>query len=434
MATLDLNDIQGLIVRGYPALKEASYAILRITDIAKAKQWILSIIPGIIPATNKEPLFALHIAFTNSGMQHFFKKEDYDVPFSREFLEGITHSERSRILGDTNANDPKDWRWGNAATKVDLVLMAFAADKVTLQQKLDALIKGDNGLENVIMLETKYLDGVEPFGFADGISNPYIHGLGEEKRVDTIPDPGKTLDQHTIMPGEFIMGYLNEYNKLPFSPSLKEGATDIGKNGTYMVIRELEQDVDGFWNFIKSHSQEPELLAAKMIGRYKDGKPITIGGASSDDQNDFLYREKDLEGFGCPVGAHIRKMNPRDGIDNDAEISIAISRHHRIIRRGRAFSDNERKGLFFICLNTQLNRQFEFIQHSWANNPKFDGLYNDIDPIIGVPIHGISKEGEFTVPATPYRKKIPNIPQFVTVKGGAYFFLPGINCLKLMAQ
>jgi deferrochelatase/peroxidase EfeB len=193
-----------------------------------------------------------------------------------------------------------------------------------------------------------------------------------------------------------------------------------------------------------------------MFGRYPNGNIVTPNSSINDpvletnEINNFFYKENDPHGYGCPIGSHIRKANPRDGIDDDTANSIQISKRHRILRRGRPFGDfldesmepdkminskvEGKRGIYFICFNANIARQFEFIQQAWLNNPKFGGLDYDVDPINGYSYYeNHYSPGTFTIPDCPVRKKIINIPQFITVKGGAYFFMPGISAIKFMA-
>lgn len=165
----------------------------------------------------------------------------------------------------------------------------------------------------------------EHFGFNDGITNPEIVGIGKKQGPHS---------NDKVMPGEFILGCPNEYDKYPFSPQIN--GMDIGRNGSYMVFRQLEQDVKGFWKFVKdAAAADPffkgdyNLLAAKMVGRRRDGTPLTPQEpANQEDKNGFLYSEEDKDGQYCPVGAHIRKTNPRDGIDHDPGASLDVASKH----------------------------------------------------------------------------------------------------------
>jgi deferrochelatase/peroxidase EfeB len=169
---------------------------------------------------------------------------------------------------------------------------------------------------------------------------------------------------------------------------------------------------------------------------YKNSDPAT-GGATIE-ENNFGFANDDIDGFGCPVGAHIRRTNPRDSLFNDPEISLLTVNRHRIIRRGRSYgdrtkdvyqNDGKERGLFFFCINSNIERQFEFIQQMWINNPNFDSLNSENDPLTG----GRSEINTFTVQGCPARTRVHQLPDFVITKGGAYFFMPGMKALKLLA-
>ena len=201
-----------------------------------------------------------------------------------------------------------------------------------------------------------------------------------------------------------------------------------------------------------------------MIGRWRDGTPLTKSPAAPDEKyrafDNFGYARGDFDGFKCPIGSHIRRTNPRDNflrnstgdLDKDIEKSQKFMRRFRILRRGRSYGEpvvpsmdpkdvlqsnapDENRGLHFLCFNTNIARQFELIQQTWVNNPKFAGLYEDPDPIIGYPqIMGPDATTTFTEPAQPLRKKVRGIPRFTDIKGGAYFFMPGIRALEFLSK
>jgi Dyp-type peroxidase family len=467
---LDTRDIQGILVRAYSYLDEACYIMIRFNDEAKGRDWISSNIMRITTGKQKPKDLALQIAFTNCGIFKFLPQEKFQECFSREFTEGMTQEVRSRVLGDVESNGPSKWYWGRESNEIDAVLMLFAINKDLLDrelQRLDSEFETFN-IKKIIRLDTSRVPGnKEHFGFRDGISQPRIKGLEKTEDQKIAASKKRTSgksDKDSIMPGEFILGYLNEYNIIPFSPLLKapnKSLQDFGKNGSYMVFRQLEQDVKRFWEFVnETVTGNPHFkgdndisLASKMVGRWPNGNPLTVDNPDeppTEELNDFLYKKGDKDGFRCPIGSHARKSNPRDGIDTDPITSLQVARRHRILRRGRSYGpplspamtpqkmreapDHHKRGLYFICFNANIGRQFEFIQHTWDNNPKFDGLYKDIDPIIGFPYtEGQYTPGEFTIPGQPVRKKVFNIPQFVFVKGGAYFFMPAITSLKIIS-
>ena len=180
--------------------------------------------------------------------------------------------------------------------------------------------------------------------------------------------------------------------------------------------------------------------------------------------NDFLYLQKDAdgkddaEGFRCPVGSHVRRSNPRDTLQPNPTRSLVIANRHRILRRGRPYAENpatpgtentkgKEVGLIFIAINADIQRQFEFIQQTWINSPKFNGLYDNKDPIVGNNNEASDSEdstnnpgmgngdakGSLTIQRYPVRLRVQGIPRFVEVRGGGYFFLPSLQALHFLA-
>ena len=467
MATLELDDIQGLVARGYGQLSAACYLMLQIEDPAAARTWLQVLAERVTPGSERPEEVATHVAFTVEGLRNIGLAEEDLATFSREFWEGMATPNRAQFLGDVGASAPEHWRWGGPAHPVDLTVLLFARDEPRLETEVAAIKDEWMGVSEVVRLDTYLFDSpLEHFGFADGIAQPIIDGLSR-----TGPP------ENTLPPGEFVLGYPNAYDKLPVRPTVAsaqaashglpmaqrpdaaEGA-DIGRNGTYLVFRELEQDVQGFWEFVSAASEalydtddhETRVrVAAKMVGRWPSGAPITLSPESDTLDNptrdNFGYRDGDMDGHGCPLGAHIRRTNPRDALEGTREESITVSNRHRILRRGRPFgapvsrsldvdeileatSDHEACGLHFIGINADIARQFEFIQHTWIINPKFAGLYSDPDPLMG---NIDDRNGTFTLQAHPVRKRIPGMKRFVEVRGGAYFFLPGLRALRFLS-
>jgi len=284
----------------------------------------------------------------------------------------------------------------------------------------------------------------EHFGFTDGISQPILEGTFDAERF---PD-----SIHLTALGEVVLGYPNAFG-IALGQSDPVGRTDplpalrrlpmvddvasFGRNGSYLVLRQLAQDVEAFRRYIvaqtgSGHHEDPpaQQLAAKMIGRWRDGTPL-VPYATVDD-NEFVYGD-DPYGGGCPVGAHVRRANPRDALLNTGR-PFRPRNEHRILRRGRSYGpppdspSKDERGLLFLCLNADIERQFEFIQQNWINNSAFGGLANERDPLVGA---GEGAGGRsFTLGGLPARQCVHELPRFVTVKGGQYFFLPGIEALR----
>jgi Dyp-type peroxidase family len=463
---LDHDDIQGLIARAYPNLTAAGYLLLRIDNARPAAAWLGQHVAEVTPAPAHPSNIALNIAFTPSGLQKLGLGDDVLFQFSNEFRTGMVTPHRQRTLGDLGDSAPDHWLWGGPNTPtVDMLLLLFASDEATLQQHHTRLAEtfANGGLTELLNLETMVdLDGREHFGFADGISQPTIAGLSA--RMDTPPN--------TVQPGEFILGYLNEYGHYTDRPLLDPSAdprrilppdvqgsqrVDLGRNGSYVVFRQLSQDVRGFWQFLDratrdgdgtAHPDERTRLGAKVVGRWPSGAPVTLAPDADDptlaSANDFTYVHGDVDGLKCPIGAHVRRSHPRDSLDpspGTAE-SVSLDKRHRLLRRGREYgppvddplaatpSDDPDRGIYFVAVAGNISRQFELIQHTWLNNPKFDGLYDETDPLTA---NHTALGSAFSVPAEPLRHRYTDLPNFVTVRGGAYFFLPGLRALRYLS-
>jgi Dyp-type peroxidase family len=453
---LELADIQGIVAAGYGHLPVASFVLLRAGNTSAAKAWLSGIIDRITTAQQRDEQQSVNVAFTHDGLKAFGLSNSTAGGFSAQFVAGMAEPSRSRHLGDAGPSAPEHWAWGGPTTAaIDVLLMLYGRDDETLEQLYRTLADGfaASQVVEVLRLRSAHLAESEPFGFGDGISQPLIEGVGPA---------GRAAD--TVKAGEFVLGHRNEYGQYPVSPMVADVETgsgllprgpgghgrDFGRNGTYLIFRELRQDVDGFLAYLDQATRRPDgtsdqaaatRLAAKLIGRWPSGAPVVLTPDGDDPNlataNDFGYFHEDPDGRRCPIGAHIRRANPRDSLPPNpgSSESVAIGKRHRIIRRGRersrdlaAAASTPDRGLHFICLNANIARQFEFIQGTWCNNPKFDGLYDEPDPILATwPDHA------FRVPEDPVRRRYTGLPSFVSVVGGAYFFLPGIRALRFLA-
>lgn len=445
MTTINSKDVQGLVFSGYnKTMNYASYYLLTIQDSGRARQWLISLVnqQRITHGDERRTDGCLNLALSYSGLKQL---QNNLSGFELAFQEGMYSPRRSTLLGDQGVNHPSNWQWGNDANSVHLLLMLYSADAVTHQQRKAAEEAAINASGMTI---TKCLDSVrlvaaggskEHFGFADGISDPIVDGFPKAEPSANPQAP------KTIATGEFILGYPNGYDgKITRIPGAGSQGETFGRNGTYLVFRQLEQDVAGFWSFINQEASnqglDPSNLAAKIVGRWPSGAIVQAHdkGDPKIINNDFDFRD-DPDGFGCPYGSHIRRANPRGiGLGDNVETSIKVANRHRLLRRGRTYGnfldnptqdDGQKRGLFFICLNANIERQFEFVQHSWTNNIKFNGLYDEDDPLIG---SCATENKNFTIPGQPVRQRICNIQQFVTVRGGGYFFLPGLEALQML--
>lgn len=465
----DMKDIQGFVMSGYAHLHCVSYIMLRVVDPAAARRWLANLVAEVTTSEGKEEISSLNVALTHHGLAQLGLEESALDSFSRPFIEGMTTTHRSRILGDDNDDStPTKWDWGSDDKSIDILLLLFGKDEPTLDSVVNQQRANfaSGGLSEVLALGAgRQPDIHEHFGFADGMGQPAIEGTFQTNKAPA---------NNVIKAGEILLSYTNDYGKPADSPTVslasdrsgllptppvtegsgaEQGSRDLGRNGTYLVFRQMAQHVARFCQFLDEATRRPDgaldpeasiKLAAKFVGRWQSGAPLVKSpeadkpGLEKDD--DFAYRETDERGFKCPVGAHIRRSNPRDSLGPTAEQAVRTANRHRILRRGRSYGprpddrrvdDHVDRGLHFLCLNSDIERQFEFVQQTWCNNPVFGGLNGEVDPLVG----NLTKGDEiFTVPADPLRTRVHNLQRFVTIKGGAYFFLPSLNALRYLAS
>jgi deferrochelatase/peroxidase EfeB len=469
--------------------------------------------------------------------------EPTGFPFA--FAGGMTHPSRKRIL-----SDPNDLAWSDADT--DAVLLVYARQDDWRQQDwLEKALQHMHtlatvhGIEIAETIKTKlipfnnsayYADwhaqnpqtedppekfsnerelSIEPFGFVDGVSQPKVRGFpGRQGQSDAI---------HDVEPGEFVLGYQDNRGYFPPSPHIVPGPCqigmradrvlpgsadnqpqkfpdfsnsrttfgdprDFGRNGSYLVVRQLAQDVDGFdkqlnalntevVNKFRSRQRtgtdaiEPlnpygsnwhrsrEWVAAKMVGRWRNGTslvshplgPNLQATVAEQADNDFLFKDVDPQGLRCPLGSHIRRTFPRDSLSPEEAVEISVTNRHRLLRRGRPFLNDkgEAAGTLFMCFNADIERQFEFVQQSWMGSSSFQGLDSEVDPFAmhktaqptptsndyGRPDSsgGSQSQLRFTIqgPAAPLC--LHGLESFVTLLGGGYFFMPGKHALWFLA-
>jgi Dyp-type peroxidase family len=461
MSELERDDIQGMLLSAYGHLPWSANAVLRIVDAGLARKWLAALAESITTATGKQHRRGTNLALTYTGLNKL-GLDTAAMAFPVAFVEGMGSERRARILSDDGPSAPDRWLWGTGPNAVDILLMLFAHEEAALNASLAdhrAAFAAGGIHEVVTLFAQRHADGKEHFGFSDGIAQPAIRG---ETRSE--PARRRTNSANDVAAGEFILGYTNEYGLTSETPKVDaaadpgavlrlatSGKRDFGRNGSYLIVRQLEADVAKFWRFLDTRTQGPngsdprarEWLAAKFVGRWPSGAPLVKTPFADDpalrNDNDFGF-DADRDGLLCPIGAHIRRANPRDGFAGEsAPQSTRRSNRHRILRRGRPYGpriadalvdDGASRGLIFICLNADIERQFEFVHQTWLNNVTFGGLENEIDPLIGSQSEG----AWMTVPKEPFRRRIKGIERYVTTKGGAYCFLPGLRALRYLAS
>jgi Dyp-type peroxidase family len=343
---------------------------------------------------------------------------------------------RAHVLRDQGDSSPANWEHPLGSADVHVVITTLAPDAARLAAALDrARREYENmaGITAVWRQDCHVLPGErEAFGFKDGISQPAIEGSGI---------PGSNPHESPLKPGEFVLGYPDEISERPAIPQ----PDILGRNGSYVAFRKLHQRVAAFRRFLIGHAstaEEQDLLAAKMMGRWRSGAPLARCpahddpelGADAERNNAFLFRADDAIGYDTPCGSHIRRMNPRD-----ADVA-GLVRLHRMIRRGTSYGpplpdgvvedDGVDRGLMFAFVGAHLGRQFEFVQSEWMNDASFFGGESTKDPVAGAHAGG----GSFVFARRPMRRRLTGLSQFVVTRGGEYGFLPGLRALRWLGD
>jgi Dyp-type peroxidase family len=435
---LEFDDIQHILLTRTPAIT-GRYEFLTFDTAAGGRAWLSELVDLVPSATAAQATMDesdrwITLAFTWNGLRAIGVSEESLATFPDEFREGMPS--RAGILGDTGANAPENWVGGLAGDDLHAIAILFSRTDEQNARSLaahDDLLARTDGVRSLSYLD---LNATPPFnyahdhfGFRDRLSQPVMKGSGEE------PTPGSGA---ALEPGEFILGYPDENGPVADLPQPDQ----LVRNGSYMAYRRLEEHVGAFRDYLRENSETPqdeELLAAKFMGRWRSGAPLVLSpdrddpelGADPLRNNDFNYKEMDPLGYACPLGSHARRLNPRD--------TAHYMNRRRMIRRGATYGpalpddapdDGVDRGIAAFIIGADLVRQFEFAQNVWINDKAFHELGNEHDPICG------TQDGtlDFTVPKRPIRKVHKGIPAFTTLKGGGYFFLPGLNGLRYLAS
>jgi Dyp-type peroxidase family len=432
---LELDDIQHILLTRTPALT-GRYVFLKFGTPEAGRAWLREILTTVRSAADvgvdESNRSWVTVAFTWNGMRALGLDEATLATFPGEFQQGM--AARAEVLGDTGHAAPEHWVDGTNRDDLHAIAILFARDAAERDRcdlEHNGLLTRCPGVEVISSLE---LEATPPFdhahdhfGYRDRLSQPVIEG------TEDIPYKGSG---GPLKAGEFILGYPDE-SGLPY-PMPDER---IARNGSYFAYRRLEEHVGKFRAFLAEHGetpQEQELVAAKLMGRWRSGAPLTLCPEQDDHElgkdlhrnNDFNYKEQDPHGYAVPLGSHIRRMNPRDTAHN--------MNRRRMIRRGATYGphlpegqpdDGQERGIAAFVICGSLVRQFEFAQNVWVNDRNFHELGNERDPVCG------NHDGtlEYKIPKRPIRKKITGLPAFTTLRGGAYFFLPGIKALHHLA-
>jgi Dyp-type peroxidase family len=371
----------------------------------------------------------LTIAFTASGLRKLGVRYQWHAPFVEDaFAQGMVR--RAPQLGDTGESGlgrwDKPWR---PPKDLHVALWMQAASAQALGQLDKGVRQHFTSVEVAIAEPTAKLTATGPstehFGFVDGVSQPW---LGIRTKDDQARSGGKLDSRGRWQPlalGEFVLGQVDETGDIFPVP----GPAEVFLGGTFLVVRKLEQDVTKFRKYIATDLAGVQNAAAKLVGRNPDGSPLAQ--ASQGDRNDFTYG-RDPEGAQCPLGAHIRRSNPRDALG----FGTTLSARRRILRRAMPYGppyhegDKTPRGLLFLALNVRIAEQFEFIQEQWLNDGSTIGRGALPDPISGLPPG--NRPRELIIEGRPPTVR-RGLPVFVQTRGGAYLFVPSRPGLAAIA-
>jgi len=433
--TLDLHEIQATVLRPRPAPYFGAHVLLRVDDARAGRELLRRLTPRVDSAASwwNSARPWLSVAISYAGLRALGVPPDSLQSFPEAFRVGM--AARARQLRDEGVNDPRNWHPPFGTSEIHIGLSAFSDSEEKRRHILAFARERYEQLRGVHLLVLEQFGAqpgdLNPLGYKDGIDQPAIEGSG----VEPLPGQGPP-----IKAGEFILGYPGEAGvPLPMpQPDV------LGRNGTYVGLRKYQSRVGAFNRFLHAHGsteEERELLAAKLVGRWRSGAPLTLApdvddpalGADPHRNNDFNYA-MDPHGRQAPFGCHIRRMNPRDTtLSRLTDVNL-----HRLIRRGTTFGapydpnalseedDQIPRGAYFLFISAKTKATMEFLQQEWINDGNFIGAGSERDPIIGLQ----EEEATFTIPRDPVRRRIHAIETFNVLRDGEYFFMPSLSALK----
>lgn len=465
---LETAEIQSIAFGGMGKLSAAEMIALRMSEnppAAERAQWLDFLLANASFGARVPDAEAMTVAFSAGGLRKLGLADEGVAGLPTAFRRGMAAPGQERVLGDVGENAAANWAWGEGEAEADAVIVCYATSEritgMTASVVAASEVAGMRLLHRLPLIIKADPEGrpVEHFGYRDGISQPVIAGTPRARAPHDA--------QHRVAAGEFLLGYPDQTGKAPpaiavpaafdrdhclsplaVPPLGGEGRDwrDFGRNGSFLVVRQLAQHVDRFERFCAQAAAElgahvpggrpaSEWVGAKMFGRWKDGASLVRHPVRRDEpsegrrrdmaDNAFLYEREDPQGLACPLGAHARRSNPRDSLGKDPQAQIELAKRHRLLRISRAFEQGDAKGILFMCLNADIERQFEFVQQTWVMNPSFQTLHGEQDPIVGNPSGG----GTHTVPTPHGPLTLRGLQAFVTLQGGGYFFMPGRRAL-----
>ena len=437
---LDLADVQGNVLRAY-GHPMATHVFVHFTSVSGGRALLRAVLGEITHADTwaERPDSTLNVSFTFAGVEALGLPSRMLASFPDAFRHGM--AARADILGDYGTSAPRDWESGFGTGRIHALFSVYGTKSgvASALGRLSTLF-ANHGVETVTtQVANRLPDRKEHFGYADGMGQPSLEGMGDPVRG--VGDEGMFHHWHGLPIGEIFHGYVDDDGDPSPAPA---GA--LGLAGTFQVWRKLHEDTATFreWTAEQAAKLEmsTELLQAKLVGRWPDGSPLALTpdrpdpelGLDPDRVNDFDFSD-DPMGLRCPIGAHIRRVNPRSSLG----FGDALSSRQRIVRRGMTYGDplpvgvthddGKDRGIFFVAFMADIERQFEFIQQNWCNSGDVVNVGPDRDPFIG----RAPGDHKFTIAgATP--KFVHPIPELVTTKGGEYLWLPSLRALRSLGE
>ncbi|WP_245494876.1 Dyp-type peroxidase [Rhizobium ruizarguesonis] len=446
-----LHDIQDNVVAPI-LMRYGRHIFLKFNDGAKSRAWLSNMFDRVNARSQEHGMrFTINVGFTYEGLKTLGLSQRSLDSFPEAFRVGMRG--RACIVGDIGPHAPEHWDGGLGGADIHAMAWLRTDSGQGREEATDILreeFEATGGVEIRFVQDTMALaheSGIgsegEHFGFADPISQPPIEG------ADTPSYPGDGVLENDgtwrpLKPGEFLLGYEDEVGP---GGTMTPEPFELRLNGTYMVFRKLYQDVAAFRRYLAtaarslfgSDDQEHrDLVAAKLMGRWPSGCPLDLSpekddpaiAADPERRNDFTYAGDD-QGLRCPLGSHLRRSNPRA---TPLKRATAV-RRHRLLRRGVEYGpplkngaledDGVDRGLINLFIQADIERQFEFVQAEWMSGGEFLGL----DPAEQDPFNGVGGQGsQMSVPGAK-RPFLFDLPNFVTVKGDEYLFVPGLKAL-----
>ena len=446
---VDLRNVQGLVHHPYP-LACSRFLLFHVDAAAAGQSFVRALVPMVATADLQAPAptGCVNVGVSFEGLRALGVAPELLAEFPEDFKEGPS----ATVMGDLGASAPARWWAGRFATGDIHVLVqlacADAAGLDALTGEVRARAAAASVAELIPSTDQRTIDGRHlgdrrlHFGYRDGLSQPDVAWSDDDA------GPAKVNFRH------FLLGYatpdISSRPKEVGSRPASKTATALARDGSYAVFRWLHQDVATFNTFLRTEGpklapqlppqEAEELLAAKLMGRWRDGTPLVLSpdGPRSELANavDFTYNQSDPDGRHCPFASHIRVVNPRDQELGATEFGFVP----RVIRRGTPFGpplqgtedDGQLRGLVGMFLCSSISAQFYKLM-AWMKrtdfSPKFTNLAGQ-DPLADRQVPGAS--ANFAIPS-PAGAMSFTLPQFTRTLGTAFFFLPGVEGLHRLS-